>query len=72
MSGGNLMIITLNYKDNRKEVLNEEEAKKAIESINYLKLIKYFMASKKIEKVNIKALNKEIRIDELKSIEVLL
>lgn len=66
------MKLALNYKDNRREVLNEENTKKVIGSINYLKLIKYLMGSKKLEVTSVKILDKEVKIDELKSIEVLL
>lgn len=66
------MRLALNYKDNRREVLDEENTKKVIGGINYLKLIKYLMGSKKLEATSVKILDKEVKIDELKSIEVLL
>lgn len=64
------MKVALNYKDNRREIISEENTKKIIKSINYLKLIKYLNGSNKFEEKNIKILDKEIKIDELKSVEV--
>lgn len=66
------MRLALNYKNGVQEVLNEEDTKKVIGSINYLKLIKFLMSSKKIEPTSIKILGKEVSTDDLKSVEVIL
>lgn len=66
------MRLALNFKNGKKEVLSEEDTKKVIGSINYLKLIKYLMSSKKVSVKTINILDKEIAVDELKSMEVLL
>ncbi|MGY0375251.1 hypothetical protein [Clostridium sp. JNZ J1-5] len=66
------MRLALNFKNGKKEVLSEEDTKKVIGSINYLKLIKYLMSSKKVSVKTINILDKEIAVDELRSMEVLL
>ncbi|MCY6370290.1 hypothetical protein [Clostridium ganghwense] len=65
------MRLGLNYKNGKKEVLNENDTKNVISSINYLKLIKFLMSSKKVSGKTIKILDKEVKIDELKSLEIL-
>ncbi|MEA4826449.1 MAG: hypothetical protein VB130_07425 [Clostridium sp.] len=67
-----MMRLALNFKNGKKEVLSEEDTKKVIGSINYLKLIKYLMSSKKVSVKTINILDKEIAVDELRSMEVLL
>lgn len=71
-NGGIMMRLALNFKNGKKEVLSEEDTKKVIGSINYLKLIKYLMSSKKVSVKTINILDKEIAVDELRSMEVLL
>ncbi|MCY6959996.1 hypothetical protein [Clostridium brassicae] len=66
------MRLGLNYKNGKKEVFNETDTKSIIAGINYLKLIKYIKGSKKVEGKVIKILDKDINIDELRSIEIIL
>lgn len=66
------MRLALNYKNGTQEVLSEDNTKKVIASINYLKAIKFLMSSKKIEPTTIKILDREISTAELKSVEVML
>jgi len=63
--------LALNYKNGKQEVLSEENTKKVIGSINYLKLIKFLMSSKQVEPTTIKILDREISTEELKSVEAM-
>ncbi|MCY6483779.1 hypothetical protein OW763_05370 [Clostridium aestuarii] len=65
------MRLVINYKSGKKEMLNEEDTKKVMKSINYLKLIRFIMSSKKLKGKTINILDKKINIDELKSLEIL-
>ncbi len=65
------MRLALNYKNGKQEVLSEENTKKVIGSINYLKLIKFLMSSKQVEPTTIKILDREISTEELKSVEAM-
>jgi len=65
------MRLALNFKNGVKEVLSEEETSKVISSLNYLKIIKYLMNTKKIEVTKIKILDREILSEDLRSMEIL-
>lgn len=65
------MRLALNFKNGKKEVLSEEDTDKLIGSLNYLKLIKYLMSTKKIEVKKIKVLDREIMLDDLNSMEII-
>lgn len=70
-NGGIEMRLVLNYNNGKREVLNENDTKNVIASINYLKLIKFLMSSKKVSGKSIKILDKEVKVDELRSLEIL-
>lgn len=65
------MRIGINYKNGKKEVLNESDTKDVIKSVNYLKLIKFLLGSKSMSEKTIKILDKEVKTEELKSIEII-
>lgn len=66
------MNVKLTFKDGEKQVLSEQQAKKVIGSINYLKLIKYFNSSKSLKDMRLRVLDRDITINELKSVEIVL
>lgn len=69
------MKIAFNFKEGRKEVIDEEDTQKLIDSINFLKVAKYLMGSKKPDKIGELSFvlsGERIKVSDLKSVELIL
>ncbi|AEB75964.1 hypothetical protein IRP63_07265 [Clostridium botulinum] len=69
------MKIAFNFKEGRREVIDEENTQKLIDSINFLKVAKYLMGSKKPNKIGDMSFvlsGERIKVSDLKSVELIL
>ncbi|ABK61073.1 MULTISPECIES: hypothetical protein [Clostridium] len=69
------MKLAFNFKTGKKEVIDEEDTKKLIDSINFLKVAKYLMGPKKTNKIGDMSFvlsGERIKVSDLKSVELIL